>query len=61
MLWDQLVPTLFKVLRTRCQLDILVLHLGENDLVAYSVVQLLDNLVCEISTIKVLTPKTSLV
>lgn len=36
MSWDQLMPVLSEALRSRCQLEVLILHLGENDLVPFS-------------------------
>lgn len=33
LLWDQLVPALSEALKTRCQRNILILHLSKNDMV----------------------------
>lgn len=61
MLWGQLIPALYEALKSRSQLDILILHLGENDLVACSVIQLLDNLTRDFYKISQLMPGTRLV
>lgn len=55
------MPTLFKAVRSRCQPDFLDLYLGENDLVACSAVQLLDNLIRDITKIRYLMPGIRLV
>lgn len=52
------MSALFEALWTRCQPAVLVLYLGENDLVDCYTVQLLNILVWDIGTIKVLIPKT---
>lgn len=59
--WDQLEPALFEVPKAGHQHGILFLHLGENDLAAYSAVQLLNNLTRGIAKIRHLMPGTMLV
>lgn len=61
ILWDQLVPVLFEALKSRSLPDFMVLNLGENDLVACSTTQLLDNLARDIGKISCLMPGTRLV
>lgn len=61
MLWDQLMLALCEALKSRGQPDILVLHLGEIDLVACSMLQLLDNLRQDIAKIQCLMPGARLV
>lgn len=51
MLWDQLMLAVHDALRTRLQPDLLMIHLGENDLVRGSVLQLLGSLCRDIPQI----------
>lgn len=60
MLLDQVMPALCKALKSRSQPNILFLHLGENNLLAYSMVQLLKHLSLDIAKIKHLMPRTRL-
>lgn len=48
-------------MKIRCQPDVLVLHLGKNDLVTCLSVQLLDDLTQDIMLIKQLMPRASLI
>lgn len=41
MTWDQVLPAQSEAMRSRCQLEVLVLHLRENDFVSCSEVKLL--------------------
>lgn len=57
MFWDQFTDALAEALATRCQLEVLVLHLGKNNLVTCSVVRFLARLVEEITRIRSLMPR----
>lgn len=55
------MPSLYETLRTRHQPDVLVIHPGENDLVALLAVQFLDNFTWDIALMKDLLCGTRLV
>lgn len=61
MLWDRLMPALFKALMMRCQPEVLLLHLAESDLVTCSAFQFLKRLVEVITSIQRLLPRARLV